>query len=108
MLERELTRLCGDNWQTVLELPPHNASPNSIASPRNVLPSGRFGSATSGDSEPENPADKAATLARIEQIKLMVMGMEQRLEIRKEKLSKNMAEALEKEHRYQDLAKSTH
>ncbi|KIY67987.1 hypothetical protein CYLTODRAFT_422027 [Cylindrobasidium torrendii FP15055 ss-10] len=96
MLEQKLAQLAGENWAETLDMP-HNSSTISLASPRRPAPTKRT------DSQPQEE-DKGATLARLDQIKFMIMGMEQRMEIRKEKLSKNMAEAREKEHKYEDLA----
>ncbi|KAF4612454.1 hypothetical protein D9613_004415 [Agrocybe pediades] len=140
MLERELTRLAGDNWQANLEIPPATMSlrtssgihgglnlmhqrSNTISSPLSHMtrsyspsssprPSSSSGfRPTSGSPTPyqqnstsqaqseqqqqdnaENQAEKEAqrqaALAQIEQVRMLILGMDKKLDMREEKLSK--------------------
>ncbi|KAF9476021.1 hypothetical protein BDN70DRAFT_839935 [Pholiota conissans] len=120
MLERELTRLAGDNWRASLEIPPpagslaarsaHQRSntisspisfafargsptssprPDSIASSIHVQRADSPSPQRSGESE----AQRAAATAQIEQIRMLVLGMDQRLDIREERLAKTLEKA---------------
>ncbi len=95
MLERELARFAGENWQANLELP-HNSSSISLSlkSPQSHKSAGGGG------------GENAVSAEVIERIKLLVMGMEHRLEIRKERLSNTMVEAKQEAQKYEDLTRA--
>ncbi|KAF8902255.1 hypothetical protein CPB84DRAFT_1908916 [Gymnopilus junonius] len=148
MLERELTRLAGDNWQVCESRNPsifrpgpssssmHHRS-NTISSPiaLNFLattphlrppvlapPLGRGQRAlikpprmsttptpydqssnsqqTSNDEE--KMAQRQAALAQIEQVKMLILGMDQRLDAREEKLAKMLERAEGEGRRYEN------
>jgi hypothetical protein len=46
-----------------------------------------------------------ATLAQVEQVRLLVLGMEERLRVREEKLVKTMEKADQESHRFETLRK---
>lgn len=99
MLERELARLAGENWQSNLNLDlPHNSSAVSLS----LKAPQRSAGSTSQDSS----ADSVVTAEMLEKVKLLVMGMERRLEIRKEKLTTAMAEAKTEAQKYDDLTRA--
>ncbi|KZP29269.1 hypothetical protein FIBSPDRAFT_851638 [Athelia psychrophila] len=84
LLERELEKLAGSNWQTSLE----------IASPINPTSRAGFNTTFNSSPAPSTGAPSAeasqATLAHIEQVRLLILGMEQRLQVREEKLEKTV------------------
>ncbi|KAF8195065.1 hypothetical protein BJ912DRAFT_876291 [Pholiota molesta] len=128
MLERELTRLAGDNWRANLEIPPpgtltarssHQRS-NTVSSPISYA-LGR-GSPTSsprldsshrtsspspirqGESQKDNEAQRVAAMAQIEQIRMLVLGMDQRLDAREERLAKTLERAEHEGKRFEGAA----
>ncbi|KAF9037001.1 hypothetical protein BDZ89DRAFT_1061696 [Hymenopellis radicata] len=96
MLERELARFAGENWQANLELP-HNSSSISLS-----LKTPQSETTKTAEGNGEN----AVSPEVIEKIKLLVMGMEHRLEIRKERLSNTMVEAKQEAQKYEDLTRA--
>ncbi|KAL1672351.1 hypothetical protein EV122DRAFT_284047 [Schizophyllum commune] len=97
MLENALAKFAGPNWQDALDLPSLDAanvpatpskyskpgagsSPSKYANPNATASPGKGGAA---DPPPPTPA---AHLSQLEQVRLLVLGMEQRLRAREEKL----------------------
>ncbi|KAG7087629.1 hypothetical protein E1B28_013577 [Marasmius oreades] len=128
MLERELTRLAGENWQSSLDIAPtpsamsrtgilHQRS-NTLASPistssRPSSSSSRLMSSPASDSQNQsnnNPnsndeKDRQALAAHIEQVRMLVLGVEQRVQAREEKLRSRMERAEEESKRFDTLRK---
>ena len=50
-------------------------------------------------------ANEEATMAHVEQVRLLVLGMEERLRVREEKLVKTMEKADQESHRFEVLRK---
>jgi len=84
MLERELEKLAGANWQSSLEITSPAATRSAFATSFN---------ASSSSSAPKTTEASQATLAHIEQVRLLILGMEQRLQLREEKLEKTVEAA---------------
>ncbi|KAJ7847823.1 hypothetical protein B0H14DRAFT_908413 [Mycena olivaceomarginata] len=121
MLERELAKLAGENWQTALDIGPATAptlSGRSMLHQRSntlgTMPSPILSHAqaqnTSAAEEPPNPAQRQlqieqqqATLAHIEQVRMLIMGMEQRLQTREDKLVKSVERAESEGRRFEEL-----
>ncbi|KAJ6469128.1 hypothetical protein C8R47DRAFT_1325567 [Mycena vitilis] len=128
MLERELTKLAGENWQSVLDITPANAPTmngrsmlhsrsNTLGSMPSPYPSPVLSHAqaqnpdgTPSAAEPPNPAQRQmqfdqqqATLAHIEQVRMLIMGMETRLQTRKDKLVKSVERAENEGRRFEEL-----
>ncbi|KAI9455941.1 hypothetical protein BJY52DRAFT_1384578, partial [Lactarius psammicola] len=106
LLERELEKLAGSNWQANLDIAPAGiVSPHSsraataLFSPQThhmtSLPALGGASRASGD----------ATMPHVEQVRLLVLGMEERLRVREEKLVKAMEKADQECHRFESLRK---
>lgn len=121
MLERELTKLAGDNWQVrsrfifdlcilvaharMQDMLDISASPAAVVPTRALL--GRRGSISSSMHNSENPPTTTeATLAQIEQVRLLVLGMEQRLQSREESLTQIIQRAEGEGVRFEELRKS--
>ncbi|KIM38202.1 hypothetical protein M413DRAFT_447953 [Hebeloma cylindrosporum] len=158
MLERELTRLAGDNWQANLEVPPSSAAPlrsgmnmshvrsNTLSSITRHSPSpsphpdsftptlstttthhgmphsshvSRFTNSPTpyqhqhSDSNQQAPqqqeqqlkeAQRLATLAQIEEMRLLILGMDQRLGAREDKLTKTLERAENEGKKYETAA----
>ncbi|PBK97413.1 hypothetical protein ARMGADRAFT_1075901 [Armillaria gallica] len=100
MLERELARLAGDNWQAALDI-----TPSSSFQPRATLHGHRHSPAPAA-SDANGDVNNAALLARLDQIRLTVLGMEQRTMLREEKLNKNIEMAEAEARKYDDISKS--
>ncbi|KAK0187847.1 hypothetical protein F5146DRAFT_960467 [Armillaria mellea] len=100
MLERELARLAGDNWQAALDI-----TPSSSFQPRATLHGHRHSPAPSA-SDANSDINNTALLARLDQIRLTVLGMEQRTLLREEKLNKNIEMAEAEARKYEDISKS--
>ncbi|KAF8079301.1 hypothetical protein FPV67DRAFT_1468325 [Lyophyllum atratum] len=96
MLERELTKLAGDNWQTSLDIAP-SATP--------TLSGAALGSTTTRRAGPGAPEDRNVG-ARVEQMRMLVLGMEQRLQVREEKLVKTVERAESEGRRFEEGRKA--
>ena len=162
MLERELTRLAGDNWQANLEVPPSSAaaaaplrsgmnmshvrsntlssiarhSPSPSPYPDAFLPgssplshhhhgmphTSRFTNSPAPhnyqqqqdpnqqppsqveQAQQHREAQRMATLAQIEEMRLLILGMDQRLGVREEKLVKTLERAENEGRKYETAA----
>ncbi|KAF9461924.1 hypothetical protein BDZ94DRAFT_768687 [Collybia nuda] len=112
MLERELARLAGENWQSSLDIAPsaistrsahiHQRSATISASPRMISSPLVDGSLVAS---PDGPQQQQATLAHVEQIRMLVLGMEQRLQTREEKLAKVIERAENQERKFEEAKK---
>jgi len=107
-LEAHLEKLAGPNWQENLGIPappPMNALPGMASTflrPRaDSTPPVHMATSTA---VPHSPSS-AETQARIEQVRLLIMGMEQRLQIREEKLVKGIDRAEAESSRFEELRK---
>ncbi|OCH92973.1 hypothetical protein OBBRIDRAFT_386576 [Obba rivulosa] len=115
MLERELERIAGANWQANLEIAPSAPSSSFAAKASGILNHRRTGSThsdkvlASGSSDGTNgvqdPPASEATLAHIEQVRLLIIGMEQRLKAREDKLAKNIERAEAEGTRFEEIRK---
>jgi hypothetical protein len=121
MLERELSKLAGDNWQvsgmllsrtTVAYI---DMVQSSLDIPlNNSMATTQFGRSALGVSALLRPAPSdaqpsqqsvEATMAHVEQVRLMILGMEQRLQVREEKLVKTVEKAEKEGARFQEIEK---
>ncbi|KAJ6617627.1 hypothetical protein B0H10DRAFT_1914179 [Mycena sp. CBHHK59/15] len=100
MLERELAKLAGENWQSALNIAPSSAP---MMSGRSMLHqrSNTLGSMPSP--QQLHLEQQQATLAHIEQVRMLIMGMEQRLQVREEKLVKSVERAESEGRRFEEL-----
>ncbi|KAF7309926.1 hypothetical protein MIND_00364900 [Mycena indigotica] len=122
LLEGELAKLAGENWQSALDIAPPNVSGTAAtitgrsflhsrsntlsahASP--VLAHAQAASVTTASPIEDPRAQQQqtqATLAHIEQVRLLIMGMEQRLQTREEKLVKSVQRAESEGRRFEEL-----
>ncbi|KAH7886389.1 hypothetical protein F5I97DRAFT_1264919 [Phlebopus sp. FC_14] len=95
MLEQALSKLAGENWQSVLDI-----NPSSSTFVARAVGSSLLHRATPplpvDHPEPTSSASQAsveATLSQMEQIRLLVLGMEQRMQEREDKLTKTIERA---------------
>ncbi|KAI5885246.1 uncharacterized protein SCHCODRAFT_02644213 [Schizophyllum commune H4-8] len=101
MLENALAKFAGPNWQDALDLPSLDAAnvpatpskygkPGASASPSKYANPNATASPSKSSASAENPTPAppppAAQLSQLEQVRLLVLGMEQRLRAREEKL----------------------
>jgi len=119
-LERELARIAGENWQANLEIAPlpssrpsmlHQRS-NTIGSPLTLnigrhayspSPSPRPDSRVTNQSPDHSQPQQPLNLAQIEQVRMLILGMEQRLQVREEKLIKTVERAEDEGRRFEAL-----
>ncbi|KAI8990643.1 hypothetical protein BD414DRAFT_484351 [Trametes punicea] len=111
LLERELEKLVGANWQSNLDVPAPAASTfharaSSLISPNASNPSPSFGEPSAKASQGEG-ASMDATMAYIQQVRLLILGMEQRLQSREDKLLKHIERAEAEGARYEEVRKQT-
>ncbi|TFK60814.1 hypothetical protein BDN72DRAFT_883434 [Pluteus cervinus] len=106
MLERELAKLAGENWQSSLDISPGsvtNSRPSFFHSRSNTLASSIHpSSATTAES---SEAQQQATIAHIEQVRLLILGMEQRLQTQEDKLVKSVEKAEHESRKFDQLRK---
>ncbi|CDO73395.1 hypothetical protein BN946_scf185013.g29 [Trametes cinnabarina] len=130
LLERELEKLVGVNWQASPLLPFHcamrvkstypqsnleipvaatsafHARASSLISPGKSQPSPPSGQ-PSANTPQEGGASVDATMAYIEQVRLLIIGMEQRLQTREDKLVKHIERAETEGARYEEVRKQS-
>ncbi|KAI0273972.1 hypothetical protein BGY98DRAFT_1099301 [Russula aff. rugulosa BPL654] len=107
LLERELEKLAGSNWQANLEIASAGiSSPLPSRTTTSLFsPPMRHASPTPADGNLNSKASVEATMAHVEQVRLLVLGMEERLRTREEKLVKTMEKADQESHRFEVLSK---
>lgn len=110
MLEREIAKLAGENWQSSLDIAPstntnrfHQRSATISSSPiLTSLTSSLRSNSSPTPTSTEQP-NRQAMLAHVEQVRLLILGMEQRLQTREEKLTKTMEKAESESRRFEEL-----
>ncbi|VDB84282.1 unnamed protein product [Peniophora sp. CBMAI 1063] len=95
LLEKELTKIAGDNWQSNLEIP-------AMATPFAPRTAASF--FQQPDAAPAAPKE-GASAAQIEQVRLLILGMEQRMAAREEALKKEIARAEEEGKNFKELGR---
>ncbi|THU93207.1 hypothetical protein K435DRAFT_725660 [Dendrothele bispora CBS 962.96] len=130
MLERELTKLAGENWQSNLDFGPNtsfNASTvgtigtlsrhhrsNTMAmsmagavspSPLSSAPISSQTPLSSSAAGSDSSEQQQQLSAHLEQVRLLVMGMDQRLQGREDKLKQQMKKAEQESARFERLRK---
>jgi len=106
LLERELEKLAGSNWQANLDIAPVGIAsplPSRTATALYSPPMHRMTSPPP-PSVPSRASGDAA-MPHAEQVRLLVLGMEERLRMREEKLVKTMEKADQECHRFESLRK---
>ncbi|KAJ3572151.1 hypothetical protein NP233_g3278 [Leucocoprinus birnbaumii] len=118
VLEQALAKLAGENWQSSLDIAPASittrlghtransltGSPLSVTSPAAQVPTPTSIRSPQVKSE-ESVVDRQQALAHIEQVRLLILGMEQRLQTREEKLVKTVDRAEGEGRRFDQLRK---
>ncbi|KAG6813725.1 hypothetical protein H0H92_008133 [Tricholoma furcatifolium] len=97
MLERELARLAGDNWQTTLDISPAPAQNSPTLSSPTLARRAPTAS---------NNTESVDVSARVEQVRMLILGMEQRLQVREENLVKSIEKAESEEQRFKEQHKA--
>ena len=121
MLERELAKLAGENWQVrilglPIQTPPSHTSAQSVLdiSPQSAPIGPRSGflhqrSNTISSQRTASPAPNEpltqTTRAHVEQVRLLVLGMEKRLQERQEKMVKCVQRAEDESARFENTRK---
>ncbi|KAF7308928.1 hypothetical protein MKEN_01093300 [Mycena kentingensis (nom. inval.)] len=124
MLENELAKLAGENWQAKLDIAPATVAAPGTISNRNFFhsrsntrsahaspvlahaqaaPVSASPTAVNDASAPSPQVHQAATLAHIEQVRMLILGMEQRLQTREDKLVKSVERAESEGRRFEEL-----
>lgn len=126
-MEKELERLVGPNWQVqsitsylprlfAYSNPSCKASLNIASSSAFVSRPGTAGGpaissplaadpTAATNSKGTLPPTAEATLAHVEQVRLLILGMEQRLQLREEKLVKSIEKAEEEGSKFEEIRK---
>ncbi|KAI0368925.1 hypothetical protein BV20DRAFT_968732 [Pilatotrama ljubarskyi] len=108
LLERELEKLAGANWQANLELAAPTPTSTFHARAASLISPGRSNPSSPSAGTKASQHDGAsvdATMAYIEQVKLLILGMEQRLQSREDKLVKHIERAEAEGARYEEVRK---
>jgi len=108
LLERELEKLAGSNWQANLEIASAGVSsqlPSRTTASLFSTPMQHIASPTPADGNLTPKPNVEATMAQVEQVRLLVLGMDERLRAREEKLVKTMEKAGQESHRFEGLSK---
>jgi hypothetical protein len=117
MLERELEKLAGVNWQVCYFFASFDHNTGLLIVKQNALgisSSSLIGRGGSEDSPkrpetslPSNDSSVSieATLAHLEQVRLMVLGMEQRLDLREAELATNIHKAQAQSTKFEEMRK---
>ncbi|KAG5644087.1 hypothetical protein DXG03_009106 [Asterophora parasitica] len=104
MLERELTKLAGENWMSSLDITPLPAHSTPVLSGPALGNATRRHVANSSISMSAAPTEDP-TSARVEQVRMLILGMEQRLQVREEKLLNSMERAESEGRRFEEGSK---
>lgn len=99
MLEGELTKLAGANWQSTLDIASNNPTPTRSGT---LLRNGAFGISTP---PPSAPDQGAAVGTAVQQLRMLVLGMEQRIQNSEEKLKKDYKKAEMETHKFEQLSR---
>lgn len=117
MLENALAKLAGENWQSSLDIAPPTVSTRlghsrsntlASASPMSIVSHAVPAPAPTYTSSPRATAQVTSAeqqLAHIEQVRLLILGMEQRLQTREEKLAKTLERAQGEGRKFEQLRK---
>ncbi|RPD64636.1 hypothetical protein L226DRAFT_549426 [Lentinus tigrinus ALCF2SS1-7] len=112
MLERELEKLAGANWQTNLDIAPASASgfharaAGLVNSGKSSSPAKEKSSLSASTSDAsQSQASIEATKAYLEQVRLAILGMEQRMQSREDKLAKHIERAEAEGARFEEIRK---
>ncbi|KIK54429.1 hypothetical protein GYMLUDRAFT_48790 [Collybiopsis luxurians FD-317 M1] len=122
MLERELARLAGDNWQETLDLsptPPANVGTlgrssawhqrsntmSSMTSGSGPIVSSPTATTDQESASAESSNDSAALAAHIEKVRLLILGMETRMSKREDQLQEMVKRAEGEGRRWEELAR---
>ncbi|KAE9398856.1 hypothetical protein BT96DRAFT_957442 [Gymnopus androsaceus JB14] len=122
MLERELARLAGDNWQMSLDIPPAAALTNTGTLAQALVPIlvllltplyphphpslTAILTASPIQDEGATSTDPAALAAHIDKIRLLILGMETRLSKRETDLLRMVSRAEGEGKKWEDVARS--
>ncbi|THH27243.1 hypothetical protein EUX98_g6947 [Antrodiella citrinella] len=105
-LEAHLQKLAGPNWQEILGIPAAPALNNALPGMASTFFRPRSDSTPPIHMGMAAPAPSSAEAqARIEQVRLLIMGMEQRLQTREDKLVKGIEKAEAESARFEELRK---
>jgi len=110
-LEQALTDLAGPNWKNNIAIPALSAgrleSPTRSVHSRDRSTSGDPGVSGAQNQQQSEQQKKSVELAiaQIEQVKLMILGMDQRLENREGEIAVNIKRAQTESSRFEDMRK---
>ncbi|KAI0079546.1 hypothetical protein K474DRAFT_589663 [Panus rudis PR-1116 ss-1] len=93
--EKSLAKLVGPNWEDMVDLPPPTAFGATSTS---TIRSGGPSTNANGDTE----QDPQAAMNYIENVRLMIIGMEERLDKREQKLQETMHKAQTESAKFQE------
>jgi len=107
LLERELEKLAGSNWQANLDITHTGIGSPLPSRTATALFSPPMHHMTSPPppSGPSQASGDAAAMVHAEQVRLLVLGMEERLRVREEKLVKAVEKAEQECNRFESLRK---
>lgn len=105
--ERQLEHLAGPNWRINLDLPNMTSSHEhtAVGSRLSVdysIPTKR---PAAPDDSQLDPASPEAAMAQVEKVRLLIIGMEERLQMREEKLLQNIKKAEAEGTKFEELRK---
>jgi hypothetical protein len=110
-LENALCKISGENWADYLEIP---ASSSNIETGRRASPGRKLTISSQNNTSPALTTGEAAntpgpnnaeTIAHLEQVRLLILGMEQRLHAREEKLSQSISRAEKEGRKFEEMSK---
>ncbi|EIN14317.1 hypothetical protein PUNSTDRAFT_140635 [Punctularia strigosozonata HHB-11173 SS5] len=108
ILEQALSKVAGENWQSSLDVSPVGTSAFAARlhqhersnSGNTSLP---IRSASPAKDSPDMATDPAEVTAQIEQVRMLILGMEQRLQTREDMLIRNMERAETEGRKFEEL-----
>ncbi|KAH9950971.1 hypothetical protein B0H21DRAFT_720629 [Amylocystis lapponica] len=103
MLERELEKLMGSNWQASLDITPIAARATGLLNSQRGNPTPPPDSATRNAAVSQSTVNVDATMGHLEQVRMLVLGMEQRLQSREDKLRKTIDRAQAEGSRFEEM-----
>ncbi|KAI6031003.1 hypothetical protein EDC04DRAFT_74149 [Pisolithus marmoratus] len=107
LLEQALAKVAGENWQSVLDITPSSTSSARIGMGTYLHRTQPSAAESAGQRASPAPVSVEATRAQFEQVRLLILGMEQRMQEREEKLDKTIERAETQEMKCEALRKET-
>ncbi|EGO05430.1 hypothetical protein SERLA73DRAFT_83108 [Serpula lacrymans var. lacrymans S7.3] len=111
MLEQALAKVAGENWQSSLDIAPTSSAiaaravRRSTLLPRSTAPPNGSSNGSDTSAQPSSQASHESTMAYMDQIRMLILGMEKQIQTREETLTKTIERAEGEKTKYENIRK---